>query len=90
MLVEKVHLLFCRYLLSVPKTTSNNSIRRELDRYPLFIQTVLRVIKYWFHILDLNQNKVLLKCHTFQLDKAESGQECWVLTVKKYFVFYGF
>ena len=82
MLIERVHLRFCRYLLSVPKTTSNDGVRGELGRYPLFIQTVLRVIKYWFHILELNQERLLFKCYKFQHDKAERGQECWALTVK--------
>ena len=90
MLIERVHLRFCRYLLSVPKTTSNDGVRGELGRYPLFIQTVLRVFKYWFHILDLNQDRLLFKCYEFQHDKAERGQECWALTVKNILFSMGF
>ena len=31
----------------------------ELDRKPLFIQTILRVVKSWFHILDQHRDRLL-------------------------------
>ena len=83
---------FCRYLLSVPKTTLNDGVRGELGRYPLFIQTVLREVKYWFHILDQNPNWLLFKCINFSTTKQNvdrNGGHCllnifcflWVLDI---------
>ena len=51
---------------------------------------VLRVVKYWFHILDLNRDRLLFKCYKFQHYKAERGQECWALTVKNILFSMGF
>ena len=40
----------CKCVLGVDKKTSNITTNGELCRYPLYIDTVLAIIKYWLHI----------------------------------------
>jgi hypothetical protein len=89
-LIERVHLRFCRYLLSLPKMASSDAVRGELGRYPLVVQTVMRVIKYWLYILNLNYDRILYQCYKYQYNKAERAQNCWALDIKKYPVFFRF
>ena len=40
----------CKYVQGVGKRTSDIATYGELGRYPLYIDTVLAIIKYWLHI----------------------------------------
>ena len=45
--IERVHLMACKMYLGVPSRTSNKMVYGELGRYPLFIASYVRCIKYW-------------------------------------------
>ena len=49
--IERVHLMACKKYLGVPSRTPNKMEHGELGRYPLFIASYVRCIKYWFRLL---------------------------------------
>ena len=55
--IEKVHLLACKRYLGVPIKTPNKMIYGELGRYPLFVNSNIRCIKYWFRILQMKKTQ---------------------------------
>ena len=46
LLVERMHLKFCKQLLGVKQTTQNDFIYGELGRYPLIVHRQYRIIKF--------------------------------------------
>ena len=55
--IEKLNVKFCKYLLGVNKKASNLAIREELGKYPLYIDLVVSMIKYWIRLND-TKNKL--------------------------------
>ena len=45
--IQKVHMYACKKVLSVSQRTPNTMIYREFGRYPLYINTVMKSVKYW-------------------------------------------
>ena len=60
--IEKLSVKFRKYLLGVNKKASNLAVRGELGRYPLFIDVVLSLVKYW---VRLNDTKIRLLTFCF-------------------------
>ena len=57
--IEKVHLSFCKHLLGVRKQTMNKFIYGETGRMPIKYYTIVRVIKYWFKVINSSENKFI-------------------------------
>ena len=49
--LEKVHMMACKRFLGVPLRTPNKMVYGELGRYPLFVNSTLRCLKYWLRVL---------------------------------------
>ena len=56
--VEKLHTNFCRYVLGVHKRASISGVRGELGRYPLAIDILVHMLKFWQHI-ESSENVIL-------------------------------
>lgn len=80
---EKVNIKLCKYLLNVNKRASNDAVRGELGRYPLYIKAIEQMIKYW---IRLNNNTTInpLLYEAFCCNKimAEENQHCWASNIK--------
>ena len=50
--IEKVHMRFLKQVVGVRKQTSNIAVYRKLGRFPLVILRKIRILKYWFKILN--------------------------------------
>ena len=75
--VEKVHSSFCKTLLGVKKSTTNDLVYFELGRLPLYISRKLRIIKYWLK-LRKSENCILKACLAQRiLDNDE-----WIISIK--------
>ena len=47
---EKLHIKFCKYVLEVNRHSTNLAVTGELGRYPLYIEVLLSMIKYFTHL----------------------------------------
>ena len=56
--IEKTHMFACKKLLGVSARTPNTFIYAELNRYPLFIDSQIRVLKYWQKLLLLDEDRI--------------------------------
>ena len=55
---ERVHLMFCKYIVGLKRFTDNCIIYRELGRFPINIMIKTNIIAYWGRIAtNQNQNK---------------------------------
>lgn len=88
--IERIHLKFCKRLLQVKFNTCNAAVYGELGRYPLYINRYVRIIKYWFKIVNSN-NIILKSMYNHALDDHNNkGYTNWVSNVKTLLNNYGF
>ena len=81
--IEKVHLKFCKKLLSVKLSASNAATYGELGRFPLYICRYTKILKYWFKILYSN-NCILRTVYNVQYIACKNENVVnWVSNVKK-------
>jgi hypothetical protein len=82
---EKVHLLALKKFLMVKSRTPNDLVYKELNRYPILINSIIRCISYWIKLLAMNEHRYLMLC---KLD--ERGKRNWVSKVRECLIQYGF
>ena len=56
--IEKVHTFACKKLLGVSTRTPNTLIYGEVGRYPLYIDCTIKALKYWYKLLQLEDNRL--------------------------------
>ena len=81
--IERVHLMACKRYLGVPSRTPNKMIYRELGRYPLFIASYVRCMKYWFRLLYMEQRRLPNQAYRMLVNLDENGKQCWASEVRE-------
>jgi exonuclease III len=75
---EKLHSKFCRLVLQIKKNACNYAVRCELGRYPIVIDIICKVLKYYVNIGSRDNksiSKVALMLH-------ESDNSAWFDFIK--------
>ena len=81
--IEKVHVLACKRYLGVPLKTPNKLVYSELGRYPLYINTYIKTIKYWFRLLDMDASRLPKQAYLMMVTLDKKGKKCWVTGVRE-------
>ena len=81
--IERVQLMVCKRFLGVPTKTPNKMIYGELGRYPLFVNSYVRCLKYWFRLLEMDQNRHPKQAYMMLFKLDENGKRCWVTEVRE-------
>ena len=72
----------CKYVLRVCKKTSNIATYGDLGRYPLCINTVLAINKYWLHNSKDSETDYLVKdALQDNYDMFQNKKDCWLSCV---------
>ena len=81
--IERVHVKFLKQILGVRRQTSNIAVYGELGRVPLYVLRKIRILKYWFKILN-SQDSLLYKVYTQQVNSLMQGsaENNWVFQIK--------
>ena len=76
-ILEKIQLIFCKYILAVNKSTCSNMVYGELGITPLDINIKARMIVYWAKLVNEDQSKMshmiyslLYKLYEFNIFKS--------------------
>lgn len=88
--IEKVHTFAIKRFLNVPLHSSNKMVYGETGRYPLFIRTTVKCIKYWIKLTRLPMTRLSRQAYKMLLAQSEAGRENWTTKVKKVLVENGF
>lgn len=86
--LERIHLKFCKMLLSIKSSSSSMGVYGELGRYPLNINRYVRIIKFWCKNVQSN-NIIIAKLYD-RFTKMQYCKSNWALNVKKLLDNYGF
>ena len=83
-LVERMHLKFCKQFMGVKQTTENNFVYGELGRYPLIVHRQYRITMFWFKILKRENRKFTKICYDMMLNDMVlfSNKNNWVIRVR--------
>ena len=88
--IERVHMLACKLFLGVPIKTPNKMIYSELGRYPLYINSNIRCIKYWFKIIQMEANRLPKQSYTMLVSLDTDGKRNWVTHIRELLISLGF
>ena len=59
-------------------------------RYPLYINSAVRCIKYWLKLTKMVNDRLPKQAYLMLLNLDENGKQCWTTLVKKMLFSYGF
>lgn len=88
--VERVHMLACKRFLGVPLKTHNKMVYSELGRYPLYINSSVKSIKYWFKILHMEPHRLPKQAYSMLLSLDGNGKRNWVTCIRELLISLGF
>ena len=82
--IEKVHMRFLKQVLGIRKQTSNIAVYGELRRFLLIVLRKIRILKYWFKILNAPES-LLYKVYLQQVNQLNinANFECWAAGIHK-------
>ena len=88
--IEKAHLFACKRLLNVGFHTPNAMVLGDLARFPIFILTAVRCIKFWLRILRLPEERLTQKANNMLIHLQENGKKTWTFHVMQLICTNGF
>lgn len=88
--IEQVHLYACKRFLHVRNKTINDVVYGELGRYPLWITSITRCIKYWFRLLKQSNVRYSKKAYNTLLSMHDKGHITWATRIKNILCEHGF
>ena len=62
-----------KFILGVHSKSSNAGVRGELGKYPLLINCVKLMIKYWLRICKMPLNSIIYKCYLENKQLLQNG-----------------
>ena len=76
--------------LCVDKRTPNDLVYGELGRYPIYINSKVRCIRYWLKLLQMNENRLPFRAYKMLYDLDQRGKSNWVSKVREFLCSNGF
>ena len=83
--IERLHLNFCKYILSLNKCTYTNVIYGETGEIPLSLRVKCRIVEYWSRLITCQSKKLSYFIYKFiySLHTNNIYHSLWILFVKK-------
>ena len=88
--IERVHLLFCRYMLGVGSSTNNEAVLGECGRMPLCCYYIKKCVSYWVKILGMSHSRYPRASYEMLKKLDEAGKVTWATKIKLLLMRYGF
>ena len=71
--IELIHIIFCRWVLHVRKSTNLTGLYGELGRVPFIVHQKIRMISYWMKLLALDNQVIPKKSYTMLKTDADNN-----------------
>ena len=88
--IERIHRKFLRQQLGVSSSTSNIVVYGETGRYPLSVIYLVKCVKYWLKLVEMDNNRYPKACYKMLYNLDENNRQTWVSFVKETLYKYGF
>ena len=80
--LEKLNISMGKYVFGVNKRTTNLAIYGELGRYPLYIDTIISMIKYWVRLCkNTHHDPLLREAYEENLLMYGNNEPCWLICI---------
>jgi len=73
--IEKVHMCACKRFLGVPTKTPNKMVYGDLGRYPLYVNSYVTCLRYWFRLLEMDTERLPYKAYQMLLQLDSIGKQ---------------
>ena len=80
--LERAQYYACKRFMCVKQKASNYAVLGDCARYPMYIQSHKRCIKYWLKILKMPKSRFVRKCYDMMLDDDSLGFTNWVTGIR--------
>lgn len=88
--IEKLHLFALKRFLQVDRRTPNDLVYGELGRYPIYLNSYIKCIKYWLKLVCMNENRLPAVAYKTLRDLDNKGKITWVAKIRQCLCSYGF
>lgn len=88
--IEAVHMYACKKFLAVTQKSPNTLVLGELGRYPLYINTIIKAIKFWLRLVTLDDDRLPKAAYETSKVLDRRGTKTWATSVKTCLERYGF
>ena len=73
----------CKRYLGVPTRTPNKVVYGELGRFPPFVASYVRCVKYCFRLLQMEHTRLPNQAYRMLISLDENGKNCWVTGIRE-------
>ena len=80
--IEQIHLLACKKFLMTSINSPNNIVYGECGRYPLFVNSYIRCIRYWLKILTMHDQRLPRKAYNMLYHYDNLGYKTWASNIR--------
>jgi hypothetical protein len=87
---DSVHVFALKKCLCLDKRTPNDLVYGETNRYPLYINSAIQCIRYWFKLLQMEQCRIPYKAYRMLYELDIRGKKNWVTDLLSCFYKHGF
>ena len=76
--------------------TPNKMVYGELGRYPLFVNSIFRCLKYWLRVLKMDDSRLPKQAYKMMMSMVDNEKKCWgtevnnVLSINGYFIVFDY
>ena len=88
--VEKVHTYGMKKFLGVDRRTPNDFLYGELDRYPVYLNSYVRCIRFWLKLTRMEEHRVPYKAYKMLQYWDQRGKLTWATQIRTMLNKYGF
>ena len=88
--IKRVQLRFLKYLLGVKDSTCTLAVYGELGRFPIHLNAVVNIVKYWIRILNCNDNSLVKKAFQTVKHPDDAAYKTWTSIVRNILERYNF
>jgi hypothetical protein len=88
--LERCQYYACKRYMCAKQNACNYSVLGDCGRFPMYIQTQKRCIKYWLQILKMSNTRLVKKCYNMMLLDNRNGTNNWVSSIKNLLYSTGF
>ena len=86
-IAEKLHTKVCKYVLEVSRHSTNLAVMGELGRYPLMLEVLLNMIKYFVRLSGL-QNCLAAEAFNVSRELYEKNKKSWYSCIIQLFEYF--
>lgn len=89
-ILERVHLSAMKRFLCVSQKAPRHVVYGELGRYPLYVNTYIKCIKFWLRIVSMHETRLPRKSYNMLLFLQKQNYVTWACSVRNILFMYGF